>query len=344
MRSASDSLHAGGDVLAQLVERVEARRVGGEVVVQLGELLLAHVLDGDLELRVLARQVLGLVVVREGHGDRALLAGAHADELLLEAGDEPAGAQLDHLVAALAALEGHVVDRAEVVHDEVVALGGPALDGLELGLALAQRLDLGVDVLVAGRRLAPLDLDALVGAEGRHGAHADLDAELQRLALGGQVAQVDVGVADGDDVRRVDGLRVPAAERGADRLVQHGQAAHPLDDDRRGNLPLAEPGHLQVAAQGAGGGVDAGLDLGGLDLGIHANAGFGEFGNGGGDVRHGPATVAWPCALPPSHPGRARPRPPGDRSRGTPVRRGLVDWVALAGRVAWAKVRGRPLW
>ena len=34
----------------------------------------------------------------------------HAGELLLEPGDEPAGAELDHLVAALAALEGQLDD------------------------------------------------------------------------------------------------------------------------------------------------------------------------------------------------------------------------------------------
>ena len=48
-------------------------------------------------------QLAAPVVVGEGHGDRALLAGGGALELLLEAGHEPAGAELDHLVAPLAA-------------------------------------------------------------------------------------------------------------------------------------------------------------------------------------------------------------------------------------------------
>ena len=58
-----------GDVLAQLVERVEARRVDGEVVVELGQLLGLDLLDRDLELRRLARRGSAPVVVGEGDLD-----------------------------------------------------------------------------------------------------------------------------------------------------------------------------------------------------------------------------------------------------------------------------------
>ena len=92
------------DVVAQLVERVEAG-LGGEVVVELGQLLRLDLLDRDGELGLLAGQLLGAVVVGERDVDGALVAGGRARELLLEAGDEPAGAELDHLVAALAAGE-----------------------------------------------------------------------------------------------------------------------------------------------------------------------------------------------------------------------------------------------
>ena len=62
------------DVLAQLVERVEAG-LGGEVVVELGQLLGLDLLDRDGELGLLAGELLGAVVVGEGDLDRALLAG-----------------------------------------------------------------------------------------------------------------------------------------------------------------------------------------------------------------------------------------------------------------------------
>ena len=50
--SASRSLAA--DVLAQLVERVEAGGVGGEVVVELGQLLALDLVDRDGELGLAA--------------------------------------------------------------------------------------------------------------------------------------------------------------------------------------------------------------------------------------------------------------------------------------------------
>ena len=47
-----------GDVVAELVERVELGGLGGEVVVELRQLLLADLLDRDLELARLAGDLL----------------------------------------------------------------------------------------------------------------------------------------------------------------------------------------------------------------------------------------------------------------------------------------------
>ena len=96
--------------------------------------LRLDLLDRDGELGLLAGEVLGAVVVGEGDVDRALLAGAGALELLLEAGHEPAGAELDQLVAALAALERLAVDacrRSRSPRSRRLPAG--ALDGLERG-------------------------------------------------------------------------------------------------------------------------------------------------------------------------------------------------------------------
>ena len=68
------------DVLAQLVERLELGRLGGEVVVEVGQVLLAHLLDRERELRRLAGQVGGLMIVGEGDLDRALVAGRGAGQ------------------------------------------------------------------------------------------------------------------------------------------------------------------------------------------------------------------------------------------------------------------------
>ena len=58
---------AAGDVLAQLVERVELRRLGGEVVVELGEALGLDLVHGDIEGRACAAEVARVVL---GEGDR----------------------------------------------------------------------------------------------------------------------------------------------------------------------------------------------------------------------------------------------------------------------------------
>ena len=126
-------------------EGVEAGGLDGEVVVELGEVLALDLLDVDLEDRVLAGELGRGVVGRERQLDLAVLARARAGELLLEAGDEPPGPELDELVAPLAALERDVVDRALVVHDDEVAVLGRLLEGLQAREALAQRLDLAVD-------------------------------------------------------------------------------------------------------------------------------------------------------------------------------------------------------
>ena len=68
----------------------------------------------------------------------------------------------------------------------------------------------------------------------------------------GQVAEVELRVADGRDAGVVDRLLVPAAERAADGLVEHGLAADALDDDRRRNLALAEARDPHVAPERRG--------------------------------------------------------------------------------------------
>src|SRR3954454_23329908 len=236
-----------GDVLAQLVERVEAGGVGGEVVVELGQLLALDLVDGDGELRLAAPELLGAVVLGERDRDRALLARLGPEELRLEAGHEPVGAELDELVARLAARERLAVDRAAEVHDDEVAGGGGLVDGLQARRPLAQRFELALDRLVAGARLAAGDLDALVRAERRLRAHADLDREAERLALAGQVPHVQLRLADRADAGGLDRVEVPAPDLAADRFVDDGLAAHALDDGRPRYLAVAEAGHAQVA-------------------------------------------------------------------------------------------------
>ena len=138
--------------------------------------------------------------------------------------------------------------------------------------ALAQAVELRADRLVGDVRLAAADLEPLVVAELGLRAHADLDRELQRLALAGQVAEVELRLAHRHHARGVDRRRVPGGDRVAHRLVEHGVAAHPLDDHRGRRLAGPEARDPQPAAEPLGRLGDPALDLVGGHLRLHAHA------------------------------------------------------------------------
>ena len=281
------------DLRAQLVQRVVAAGLDREVVVQLRQALLLDLLHLHGERGVLARELLGRVVVREGELDGALLARGRARELLLEAGDQPAGAELHDLPAALAALEGRPVDRPDVVHDHEVAVARLAFDGLERRERLADALELGLDLLVVDLRLAASHLDALVVAELRRRHHADLDRERERGALLRQVVEIHLRVAHRLDAGVGERLLVPARQPAADGLVEHRLAAHLPQHDLRRHLAAAEAGHAHLAPQLGRGRLQLALERLGRDLHLHAHARVGKLRclrlHSG---RHGPVTVA----------------------------------------------------
>ena len=265
-----------GDVGAQLLEGVELGSLGGELVIQLGEDLFAHLFDVDREDGALAGQLLRLVILREGDLDLALLTAADAAQLLLEALDQLAAAELEQVVGRLAALERLAVEQALEVDQQHVAVGGGPLDRLELGESGADPLDLALDDLIGGLRLGPSHLQALVLAQLGLGTHADLEFEAERLALrlgGGD--DLDAGIADRADPGAQQALLVPLGEGLANRLLQHGAEAEPLDHQRGRRLALAKAGHPHLPRQAAGGALDAAIDpLGGnLHLDPHARVG-----------------------------------------------------------------------
>ena len=259
------------EVLAQLVERVELGRLGGELVVELGQPLGLDLVHGDLERRRLAGELLAGIVVGERHLDGLDVARGGAEQLLLEPRDQVAGAELDQLVAARAALERLTLERADVVDDDLIARRRGALHGLERRHPVAQLLDLLVDRRLLHLGLTPADLDALVLAELGLRADADLDRELQRLALVGKIGHVEVGLADRGDPGLVDRVDVPVAQRRPHGLVEHGLAAEAADHDRRRDLALAKARDPHRGPESLGGLLQAALDLVGRDLGRDAN-------------------------------------------------------------------------
>ena len=102
-----------GDLLLQIVEGLAG--VGNvlcELVVDLRQDGLLNLVYLALEGSFLACQFLSVVLLREGNNYVLLVAGLAADQLILEARDECAGAQSQLVMLSLAALERNAVYKA----------------------------------------------------------------------------------------------------------------------------------------------------------------------------------------------------------------------------------------
>jgi hypothetical protein len=229
------------DVLAQLSQRVHPGRVGGELVVELGQLLRLDLGDGDLEGPPACLPVLGAVVVGERDLDLRCVTGAAPTSCSSKPGISRPEPSSSELVTALAALKRDAVDRAEVVDHHVVAVLGRALNRLKRRRSDRATLELGVDRRSSATRLAARTSIPCTCRAWRR-AHTDLERERQRRALSRQLADVQVGLADRHDPGDIDRLGVPVAERL--RNASSSTASRPR---RRittcaGTLPLRKPG------------------------------------------------------------------------------------------------------
>src|SRR3569623_753619 len=187
----------------QLLEVGQAQR-GRQVVVDLALARGLHRLDDEVEGRRLARQFLGLVILREGDVDLLLVAGLHADHLVLETRDQATRADLDRHVGAGATIERHAVDLAdEVHHDEVAGLGLVGRLGVVPALLLVGDqlldafLDRAVERILHQRRPVHLAHQVRRDLAGAEAGHAHLRRDLLQLGID---ALVDIL---GGDLQRV---------------------------------------------------------------------------------------------------------------------------------------------
>ena len=132
---------------------------------------------------------------------------------------------------------------------------------LEVGEALAERVELRVDVLVVGhRRGLDLDPQRVVARDGDDGTHLDDGVELDVAVV---LARGDVDLGRRDDVDRLgdDGVGVVLGQRVAQRLLACDLGAETGLEQPAGRLAGTEPRDLHLAGELAERGVDRLLEL-----------------------------------------------------------------------------------
>ena len=243
--------------LAQLFKAVEPEALG-EILVERGFGFDLHRLHGDVESGFLAREMLGLIVGREGDRDGLFLTRLHADQLVFEAGDEGVRTEHQRSVFRLAAVKLDTIELADKVDDQLIALGrllrlGRVLVALVLRGDVAQRL---VDLFVRHRHDETFELEAVDARRFDRGQHFECYGDRGILALGIILVEADFGLHRRTQ-RLVAEQRVDRfADRVADHLPVQRLAVHLLDEVG-GHLARTEAGHAHLR----GNLLDLGIDL-----------------------------------------------------------------------------------
>ena len=167
--------HVLADDVLDFLHRLAGSEAVGHLVVEGGKHRFLEFLDGGLENDVLVAEVFDREILGKGDGDFAGFVDIHADELGGESGKEGLFIEADpeafasgKIAGGLAeeffgrlALDGRgVVDDREIAHG-----GGAAFDVVEIGEALLQCGELGLDFLVRHGARRHGDGDALVFRE-----------------------------------------------------------------------------------------------------------------------------------------------------------------------------------
>ena len=116
------------------------------------------------------------------------------------------------------------------------------------------------------------------------GRATGIDLSESMLALAGKRRHVELRLSHRRDPGSLDCIAVPAAEAGAQRLVEHRLPSEPPDHDRGRDLTLAEAGHSHLASELASRFEDAALDLLRGNLGLEPDARLRKLGDAGLDA------------------------------------------------------------
>ena len=252
--------HAVGEARSELGHRLELRRVRGPLVGELGEDLLLHLGEAQLELQL---ALLLRVRVRGGELERGAGHGAH--EVLVDLRSDGTRA---HRVAVVVGRQPRLrfaVERSrDVDRDRVAALGG-AVDGLQGAVEVAHAVDLGVERLLV--HIGPLERDAEAAVardlDGRPDLHDGVEGDVARLLAAGDV---DLGRGDHVDVVLDDGGGVVLGERVLQGLLATDQWAEAGLEHLAGRLARPEAREADLLGDLLERGVHCALELPRLDL------------------------------------------------------------------------------
>ena len=248
-----------------LLQGVELGHVLGELIVQLGKLREGDGVELDLEDHGFAGQIFH-IGLGEGDVQILFLADLHAGHLLLKAGNEGVGAQLQLVTLGLAAVKALAVEEAVKVDvDRVAHLGGAVLHGDLAGVLLAGLLQLLGHFLVAGLGDVLGGLQALVLAQGDLGVQGDGEG-VAHGALFGDFHVLDGGLTDDAELTLGDALLEGLGGQLVHGVLVENLAAVHVLHDGAGSMALAEAGNIDAALVLQVGAVDGGLKLGGVGL------------------------------------------------------------------------------
>ena len=215
--------------------------------IDLGQNGLLHGLDGHLEAYRLAGEMLGLVGIGKHEIERALLAGAGADQAVLESRDHAARAQLELDPGGGAALEGLAVECSDEGNGQKIARRGCSLHRLSGGVLSTQTQDHRIDILLGN-----------LGDRGLHdtpGQGCDLDLrqdfEDRRIAetlLDGIDLRLDARHPCGTQRFLHERLGEAGLDELAEDLLVHGIAIA-LTQHLHGYLARPESGHPCAATE-----------------------------------------------------------------------------------------------
>ena len=211
-----------------------------------------------MEHNGLASQIL-VIVFGEGDVDVLLLAGRHAHQLLLKAGDEGTAAQLQVVVLALAALKGNAVIEALEVDIHGVAHLSGTVRGLGGGYILRHSVQLRLHLCIRHDRLSLFHFQALVLAQ------RDLGVHVGHQCQGNHVLVINVhvlqrGTADRLEVLTGNGKIINLGEDLFQTVfIENMSAVHALDH-LPGSLALPETGDHDALAS---------LHVCGINTGLH---------------------------------------------------------------------------